>query len=41
MNILLYIVCVGYAIWKAYSLGFDMGEDRGRTDMINELTGRK
>ncbi len=30
---LIYFVCVGYAIWQSYHLGFGCGEDKGRKDM--------
>ncbi len=30
---IIYVVCVWFSVWKAYRLGFDMGEDKGRRDM--------
>jgi hypothetical protein len=37
-KLLIYAVCVGYSVSGAYSLGFKMGEDKGRKDMLNEIT---
>jgi hypothetical protein len=38
-KLILYVVCVGYSIFKAYKLGFECGEDKGRRDMLIEITG--
>ncbi len=32
-KIIVYFACTGYAIFKAYQLGFGCGEDKGRRDM--------
>ena len=37
-EIILYIVCVGYAIYRAYQLGFSCGEDKGRKNMQKFMT---
>ncbi len=37
-KIIIYAVCVGFAISKAYYLGFEKGEDKGRKDMLDEIT---
>ncbi len=38
-KILIYVACVGYSIRTAYKLGFGSGEDKGRRDMLVEITG--
>ncbi len=38
LNVAMYLVFVGIAIFSAYRLGFNIGEDKGRSDMLAEIT---